>query len=53
VERQEVRRCSIFAIWWISLAAALAALGLAATCATAANARVIRFHGYRLSVPAG
>jgi hypothetical protein len=53
VERRDVRRCSIFAFRWISAAALVAALGLAATCPTAAGAQVIRFHGYRLSVPAG
>jgi hypothetical protein len=53
VERRDVRRCSIFAFRWISAAALVAALGLAATCATAASAQVVRFHGYRLSVPAG
>jgi hypothetical protein len=54
VERRDVRRCSIFAFRWISAAAALVAvLGLAATCATAASTRVVRFHGYRLSVPSG
>ena len=48
-----MRRCSIFAFRWISAAALVAAFGLAATCATAASARVVRFHGYRLSVPSG
>lgn len=52
-DRREVRRCSIFAFRWNSAAALLVALGLAATCATAASAKVVRFHGYRLSVPAG
>ena len=47
-----MRRCSIFAFRWISAAALVALLGLAATCA-AASAQVIRFHGYRLSVPSG
>jgi glycoside hydrolase-like protein len=53
VERRDVRRCSIFAFRWISAAALVAVLGLAATCATAASAQVVRFHGYRLSVPSG
>jgi len=53
VERRDVPRCSIFAFRRTSVAALLAALGLAATCATAASAHVVRFHGYRLSVPAG
>jgi Domain of unknown function (DUF1906) len=53
VERRDVRRCSNFAFRWISLATLIAALGLVATCATAASAKVVRFHGYRLSVPAG
>ncbi|HEX3831655.1 MAG TPA: glycoside hydrolase domain-containing protein [Solirubrobacteraceae bacterium] len=48
-----MRRCSIFAFRWISAAALVAVLGLAATCSTAASAQVVRFHGYRLSVPAG
>jgi len=52
VERRDVRRCSNFAFRWISLATLVAALGLVATCATAASAKVVRFHGYRLSVPA-
>jgi hypothetical protein len=34
------------------LATLVAVLGLVATCATAASAKVVRFHGYRLSVPA-
>ena len=37
----------------MSAAILFAALGLTATCATAASAKVVRFHGYRLSVPAG
>jgi hypothetical protein len=52
-ERPDVRRCSIFAFRWVTVAAVAAVLGLAATCATAASAHVVRFHGYRLSVPAG
>jgi hypothetical protein len=43
----------MFALRWVSVATLAAALGLATMCATAANARVVRFHGYRLSVPAG
>ncbi len=45
-------RCSIFALGWVAIAAAAATLALAATCATAASAHVVRFDGYRLSVPA-
>jgi hypothetical protein len=45
-----VPRCSIFAVWWIALAATAAILGLAAT---AAGARVVSYHGARFSVPAG
>ena len=47
-----MRRCSVFAFRWISAAALIAVLGLAATCA-AAGAQVVRFHGYRVSVPSG
>jgi Rv2525c-like, glycoside hydrolase-like domain len=45
-----VSRCSIFAVWWVALAATTVVLGLAAT---ASGAGVVSYHGSRFSVPAG